>query len=72
MELMRAKHTAEIIHTQTLWGGCTACKWMHQTFYVKGNAKDKSRATQLLVDAHDNRDVCAGRISFSEQNFSIR
>jgi hypothetical protein len=74
MELIRTKHKAKakIIHTQTLWGGCAGCRWVHQTFYVKGSESDKSRAMQLLIDEHDNRNTCASRISFSEQNFSIR
>lgn len=72
MELIRTKRKVEVIHTQTLWGGCTACRWVHQTFYVKGSEKDKLRAMQLLIDVHDDQNVCAGHISFSEQNFSIR
>lgn len=72
MELIRTRRRAHVIHTQTLWGGCAACRWTRQTFFVKDSERDRSRAMQLLNDAHDDRKVCAGRVSFSEQNFSIR
>jgi hypothetical protein len=66
VELIRTMHKAEIIYTQSLRGECVICGWRHLTFHIKGNERDKSRATQLLIDVHDNRNVCAGRIVISE------
>lgn len=71
MELIRTHRNVTLIKTCELWGRCAGCKWSKQTFYIEGNAKSRSRAEGSLVEAHDTRNICASRITFSEQGFSV-